>query len=78
MSPAERQRMARAWNELLEPAGLRTAWHEAVWCCSATDTLEAAINVSDVAITRSREHGFIAVGVWITFDGHFMKRIGRA
>ena len=30
MSPAELTRMARAWNELLEKAGLRIAWEEAV------------------------------------------------
>ena len=33
MSPAELKWMARAWNELLEKAGLRIAWREAV-CCS--------------------------------------------
>ena len=37
--------MARAWNGL---QGLRVAWQEAVWCCSAPDTLEANISVSDV------------------------------
>ena len=34
-SPAELRCMARAWNELLERAGLRIAWQEAVWCPSA-------------------------------------------
>ena len=39
--------MARAWNELLEQAGLRIAWEEAEWCSSALDSLEATITVSD-------------------------------
>ena len=41
MSPAELECIARAWNELLEKAGLRSAWEEAVWCTSAPDSLEA-------------------------------------
>ena len=47
MSPAELTRMARAWDELLEKAGLRNAWEEAVWCSSAPDSLEATITVFD-------------------------------
>ena len=59
MSPAELKCMARAWYELLEKAGLRIAWEEAVWCSSAPDSLEAPITVSDTVITRrSREQGF--------------------
>ena len=31
-------------------------------------------SISDVEITRrSREHDFKTLGVWITFDGHFIK-----
>ena len=74
MLPAELQRLARAWHELLKKAGLRIAWQEVVWFFSAAVSLGAAITVSDVEITRrSREHGLKALGVWITFDGHFMK-----
>ena len=65
MSPAEFKCMARAWNELLEKAGLRIEWEEAVWCSSAPDSLEATITVSE------------ALGAWITFDGHFMKEIAE-
>ena len=78
MSPAEIKCMARAWYELLEKAGLRIAWGEAVWCSSAPDSLEATITVSDTVVTRrSREQGFKALGAWITFDGHFMKEIAE-
>ena len=78
MSPAKLESMARTWNRLLEQAGLRIARQEAMWCCSATDTLEATISVSDVEVTRrSREQGFKALGVWITFDGHVTKESSR-
>ena len=78
MSPAELKCVARTWNELLEKAGLRIAWEDAVWCSSALDSLEATITVSDTLITRrSREQGFNALGAWITFDGHFMKEIAE-
>ena len=77
-SPAELKCMARAWNELLDKPGLRIGWEEAVWCSSAPDSLEATITVSDTVITRrSREHGFKALGAWITVDGHFMKEIAE-
>ena len=70
--------MARAWNELLEKAGLRIAWEEAVWCSSAPDSLEATVLVDDTVITRrTREQGFKAVGAWITFDGHFVKELAE-
>ena len=77
MSPAElTSRMARAWNDLLEKAGLRIAWEEAVWCSSAPDSLEATVTVSDTVITRrSGEQGFKALGAWIAFDGHHVKEI---
>ena len=78
MSPAELKCMARVWNELLEKAGPRIAWEEAVWCSSAWDSLEATITVSDTVVTRrSREQGFKTLGAWITFDGHFMKEIAE-
>ena len=48
----ELPRMARAWNDLLEKVGLRVAWQEALWCCSATDTPDATITVSEVEMTR--------------------------
>ena len=58
--------------------GLRIAWEEAVWCSSVTHSLEATITVSDTVITRrSREHGFKALGAWITFDSHFVKEIAE-
>ena len=77
MSPAKLKCMARAWTELLEKAGLRIAWEEAV-CSSAPDSLEATITVSDTVITRrTGEHGFKALGAWITFDGHFVKEIAE-
>ena len=79
MSPAELRCMARAWNELLEKAGLRIAWEEAVWCTSAPDSLEAKIVVDDTVITRrTREQGFKALGAWITFDGHFVKELAES
>ena len=43
MSLDELQIMARAWNGLLQQAGLHIAWTEAVWCYSAPDTLEATL-----------------------------------
>ena len=48
MSRAELQRMARVLDELLQDAGLRIAWQEAVWCCSTTDTLDATSTVTDL------------------------------
>ena len=48
MSPAELKCMARAWNELLEKAGLRIPWEEAAWCSSAPDSLEATITVDHI------------------------------
>ena len=76
VSPPELRCMARAWHELLVCAGLRTAWKEAVWCTSAPDSLVATIEVGDTVIIRTpREQGFIALGVWITFDVHFVKEV---
>ena len=77
MSPGELQSMARAWNELLKLSGLQIDWGEAVWCSTAQDSLTANITVSETAISRrAREEGFKALGVWITFDGHFTKEFG--
>ena len=71
MSPVELRFMARAWNELLVCAGLRIARKEAVWCTSAPE-------VDDTVITRTpSEQGFKALGVWITFDGHFVKEVAE-
>ena len=79
MSPGELQTLARAWNELLKASGLQNDWGEAVRCSTAQDSLAASITVSETAITRrAREEGFKALGVWITFDGHFTKRTARA
>ena len=62
----------------LEKVGLRIAWQKGVWCWSAADSLEAAIRVSDAEITRrTREQGFKALGVWITFDGHFTRELSE-
>ena len=73
-SPAELQCTAQAWNGLLKRAGLRVAWQEACWCSTAPDTLDAGVSVADVMITvRTRDNGFNASGVWITFDAHFTK-----
>ena len=77
MSPGELQTMARAWNELLESSGLQFAWGEAVWCSTTRGSLAAGITVSETVITRRREEGFPALGVWITFDGHFTKDLAE-
>ena len=54
------------------------AWNEAVWCSSAADSLEATITVSGTEITRiPREQGFKALGLWVTFYGHFMIELAR-
>ena len=56
----------------------RSAWKEAVWCTSAPDSLEAKIEVDDTVITRTRrDRGFKTLGVWITFDGHFVKELAK-
>ena len=55
MSPPELKCMARAWNELLEKAGLRIAWKKAVRCTSAPDSLEATIVVDDTVIGRENK-----------------------
>ena len=71
MSRAELQRMARVLDELLQDAGLRITWQEAVWCCSTTDTLDVTITVTENQNTRrSREHSYKALEVCMTFDGH--------
>ena len=78
MSPAELKCTAGTWDELLEKAGLRIAWEEAVWCTSAPDSLEAKIVVDDTVITRrTREQGFKVLGAWITFDGHFVQELAE-
>ena len=70
MSRSELQRIARVLDELLQDAGLRTAWQEAVWCCSTTDTLDATMTVTDLENTRrSRDHSHKALEVCMTFDG---------
>ena len=77
MSPGDLQTMARAWNELRTASGLQIDWGEAVWCSTAQDNLAASITVSETVITRrTREEGFKALGVWITFDGSLHERIG--
>ena len=78
MSPAELRCMARALNELLVRAGLRTAWKKAVWCTSAPDSLVANAEVENTVITRTRrEQGVKALGVWVTLDGHFVKELAE-
>ena len=78
MSPGELQTMASAWNEFLKTSGLQIAWEEAVRCSTAQDSLAASITVSDTVITRrTREEGLKALGVWITFDGHFSKELAE-
>ena len=78
MSTGELQTMARAWNELLKSSGLQIDWGEALWCSTAQDSLTASINVSETVITRRiREEGFKALGVWITFDGHFTEELAE-
>ena len=70
--------MARAWNELLESSGLQIDWGEAVWCSAAQDSLAASITVSETVTTRrTREEGFEALGVWITFGGQFTKELAE-
>ena len=77
-SPAELRCMARAWNELLVCAGLRIVLKEPVWCTSASDSLAAKIEVEGTVSTRMpREQGFKALGVSITFDGHFVKELAE-
>ena len=65
--------MARAWNGL---QGLRIAWQEAVWCCSAPDTLEANISVSDVWDHSAKTGGrLLALGVSVfCFDKVLRRR----
>ena len=76
MSAAELQTMASAWNNLLRQAGLQIDWRDAVWCTTAHDRIPGSINLVDKTITRRpREEGFKALGVWITFDGHFTEEI---
>ena len=78
MSPGELPRMARAWNELLKSSGLHKDWEEAVCFSTAQDSPTASITVSETMITRqTREEGFKALGVWITFDGHFTKDLAE-
>ena len=49
-----------------------------MWSSTAQDSLTANITVSETAITRqAREEGFKALGVWITFDGHFTKELAE-
>ena len=70
--------MARERYELLKQAGLNIDWGEAVWCTTAQDTLPGSIAVRGTTKTRrKREEGFKALGVSITFDGHFTKEIAE-
>ena len=70
--------MASAWNELLKSCGLQIAWREAVWCSTAQDSLAASITASETMITRrTPEEGFEALGLWITFDGHFTEELAE-
>ena len=49
-----------------------------MWCSTAQDSLAASITVSDTVITRrTQEEGFKALGVWITFDGHFIQELAE-
>ena len=49
-----------------------------MWCSTAQDSLTASITVSETVITRrTREQGFKALEVWITFDGHFTKEFAE-
>ena len=54
------------------------SWEEAGWCSTAQDSLAATITGSGTVMTRrTREEGFKAMGVWITFDGHFPKELAQ-
>ena len=47
-----------------------------MWCTTAQDVLPGSTAVSGTTITRrTSEEGLNALGVWITFDGHFTKEI---
>ena len=49
-----------------------------MWCSTAQDSLAASITVSETMITRrTREEGFKALGVWITFDSHVTKELAE-
>ena len=49
-----------------------------MWCSTAQDSLTASITVSQTVIARhTREEEFKALGVWITFDGHFTKELAE-
>ena len=37
----------------------------------------SCLHVSDTTITRTPREGFKALGMWITFDGHFTKKIAE-
>ena len=63
--------------EQLRIAGLHIDWSAAVWCTTAHDSLTGSVKVSDRTITRTPREGFKALGVWITFDGHFTKEIAE-
>ena len=53
-------------------------WRGAVWCSTAQYSLTASITVLETVINRrTREEGFKALGVWITFDGHFTKELAE-
>ena len=66
------ERGTSCWNRLDYKLG------EAVWCSTAQDKLAASITLSETVITRrTREEGFEALGVWITFDGHVTKEMAE-
>ena len=49
-----------------------------MWCSTAQDSQAANITVPETMITRrTREEGSKALGVWITFDGHFTKELAE-
>ena len=49
-----------------------------MWCSTAQDSLAASITVSETVITRrTQEERLKALGVWITFDGHFTEELAE-
>ena len=71
-NPIELQNMTAMWLKLLSEAGWQAPIGEMTWCTTGPDDQEWSVVVQNQNVTRSsRQKGFKALGVIISFDNQY-------
>ena len=71
-SPQMLEAMTQKWLDLLTAAGWEVPLEETTWCTTAPDEHHWKVHAQGCALPHSsRKVGFMALGVWLTFDNSF-------